>query len=96
MSRRNSIGTGELRQNLSVYLRRAEAGETLEVTQRGRAVAVLGPLPERARLLDRLVANGQARRATRRPESLRVPAAPAKRLTMPASEALARLRAGGR
>lgn len=34
----------ELRQNLSVYLRRVRRGETLEVTERGRLVAVLGPI----------------------------------------------------
>ena len=96
MSGRQAIGVRELRQNLSVYLRRVEAGETLEVTERGRPVAVLGPLPERARLLDRLVADGLARRATRRPDSLRVPAQPRKPLTMSASEALARLRADER
>ena len=96
MSRRNSIGTGELRQNLSVYLRRAEAGETLEVTRRGRPVAVLGPLPERVRLLDRLVVDGLARRATRRPDSLRVPAPRRQPLSLSPSEALASLRADER
>lgn len=38
------VGVRELRQNLSVYLRRVEAGETLEVTDHGRPVASLGPL----------------------------------------------------
>ncbi len=46
----------ELRQNLSVYLRRVERGETLAVTRRGEPVAVLAPLPERRSALDRLVA----------------------------------------
>ena len=35
----------ELRQNLSVWLRRVEEGATFRVTDRGRPVAVLGPLP---------------------------------------------------
>ena len=96
MSARKSVGVRELRQNLSVYLRQVEAGETLEVTERGRPVAVLGPLPERARLLDRLAADGQARRAVRAAGSLRVPVPPRKPLTMTASEALARLRADER
>jgi prevent-host-death family protein len=39
------VGIRELRQNLSVYLRRIAAGETLEVTERGRPVALLTPLP---------------------------------------------------
>lgn len=40
------VGVRELRQNLSVYLRRVEAGETLTVTDRRRPVAVLAPLPD--------------------------------------------------
>ena len=45
-SKRERVGVRELRQNLSVYLRRVAAGETLEVTERKRAVAILVPLPE--------------------------------------------------
>lgn len=37
------IGVRELRQNASRYLARVAAGETLEVTQRGRLVARLVP-----------------------------------------------------
>lgn len=48
------VGVRELRQNLSVYLRRVQAGETLEVTERGRPVAILAPPPESASILDRL------------------------------------------
>jgi prevent-host-death family protein len=55
------VGVRELRQNLSVYLRRIEAGETLEVTEHGRPVARLTPLPpQRMSALDRLVAEGRA------------------------------------
>jgi len=39
----------ELKQKLSEYLDRAERGEVLRVTDRGRPKAVLGPLPGRAR-----------------------------------------------
>jgi len=60
----------ELRQNLSVYLARVIAGETLEVTSRGRPVAVLAPLPEPATLAGRLVASGRATPASRRPRDL--------------------------
>jgi prevent-host-death family protein len=49
----------ELRQNLSVYLRRVEHGETLSVTRRGERVAVLAPLPGRGRAVDRLAAEGR-------------------------------------
>jgi len=38
------VGVRELRQNLSVYLRRVRRGEALEVTERGTPVAVLKPL----------------------------------------------------
>jgi prevent-host-death family protein len=39
------IGVRELRQNASEWLRRAHAGERIEVTNRGLVVAVLGPPP---------------------------------------------------
>jgi prevent-host-death family protein len=38
------IGVRELRQNASRYLARVAGGETLEVTDRGRPVALLVPL----------------------------------------------------
>ena len=38
------VGVRELRQNLSVYLRRVRRGEKLEVTERGRPVAILQPI----------------------------------------------------
>ena len=59
----NRVGVRELRQNLSKYLRRVVAGETLEVTERGRPVAVLSPLPEKATAIDRLAALGRLKRA---------------------------------
>lgn len=40
------VGVRELRQNLSVYLRRVRRGEALEVTERGQPVALLTPLGE--------------------------------------------------
>jgi len=60
------VGVRELRQNLSVYLRRVKAGETLEVTERGETVARLSPTPSRALSpLDRLIAEGRASPPTR-------------------------------
>lgn len=44
------IGVRELRQNASHWLRRAYAGERIEVTRRGEVVAVLGPPPPRSAL----------------------------------------------
>lgn len=59
------VSVRELRQNLSVYLRRVEEGETLDVTRRGEHVAVLAPRPDRMSPIDRLVVERGARRATR-------------------------------
>ena len=55
------VGIRELRQNLSVYLRRVQAGETLEVTEHGQPVARLTPTPEvDISPLQRLIAEGRA------------------------------------
>jgi prevent-host-death family protein len=55
------VGVRELRQNLSVYLRRVKEGVTLEVTEHGRPVARLAPLPEEELdLVDRWIAEGKA------------------------------------
>ena len=58
------VGVRELRQNLSVHLTRVIRGETLEVTDRGHAVAVLAPLPPTESVLDRLDQEGRLIRAT--------------------------------
>lgn len=62
-----TVGVAELRQNLSVYLRRVGNGERLLVTDRNRPVAELGPVPDTGPDLDRLIAEGrisQPRRST--------------------------------
>lgn len=64
------VGVRELRQNLSIYLDRVVAGESLEVTDRGRVVAMLVPLRAQATLVDRLIASGRATPATRRLEDV--------------------------
>jgi antitoxin (DNA-binding transcriptional repressor) of toxin-antitoxin stability system len=58
--RKRMVAVRALRQNLSVYLRRVEAGEAFQVTARGRAIAQLTPLPEPSTALERLVASGRA------------------------------------
>lgn len=59
------VGVRELRQNLSVYLDRVKAGETLEVTEHGQPVARLAPNPPKPRsILDQLIAEGKATPAT--------------------------------
>jgi prevent-host-death family protein len=50
------VGVRELRQNLSVYLRRVRRGEALEVTERGQPVAVLQPIATSDDVLARLAA----------------------------------------
>lgn len=63
-----SVGVRELRQNLSVYLRRVRAGERLTVTEHNVPVAELIPLHADDDPLARLVAEGRilpARRSLR-------------------------------
>lgn len=53
------VGVRELRQNLSGWLRRVEAGETFEVTERGRPVALLVPTAGESDAIRRLAAQGR-------------------------------------
>jgi prevent-host-death family protein len=53
-----SVGVRELRQAASELLRRVAQGETIEITDRGRPVALLSPLPDTGPL-ERLRAGGQ-------------------------------------
>ena len=59
MEKVSKVGIRELRQNLSVYVRRIHRGERFEVTDRGKPVALLVPLPDGASPLERLVAEGR-------------------------------------
>ena len=60
------VGVRELRQNLSRWLRRVECGESFEVTDRGRPVAELRPLPSAAGdVIARLVREGRIVRVGR-------------------------------
>lgn len=52
------VGVRELRQRASELLRLVESGETIEITDRGRPVALLSPLPE-GTPLERLRAAGE-------------------------------------
>ena len=69
----STVGIGELRQNLSCYLKRVAAGERLLVTDRNRPVAELAPPPTGA-ALDQLIAAGRVSAPRRRglPEPLRL------------------------
>ncbi len=69
-----TVGIAELRQNLSLYLRRVARGERLVITDRNRPVAEIGPPPVSGAGLDRLIAEGRISRPLRRglPEPLRL------------------------
>lgn len=54
----SSVGVRELRQRASELLRRVADGETIQITDRGRPVALLAPLPE-ADPLERMRASGE-------------------------------------
>ncbi len=60
MKSRKPVGVRGIRQNLSLYLRRVESGETVEITTRGRLVARLTPADTGATPLERLAATGRA------------------------------------
>lgn len=89
-----TIGVRELRQNASRWLKRVQAGESFEVTDRGRGVAMLVPIPEQGGL-EALIASGRARRGTGSLSDLG-PALPLPPGAAPPSEALERLRSDER
>jgi prevent-host-death family protein len=80
----DSVGIRELKQNASAVVARTARGESLTVTDRGRPVAVLSPLPT-SRLAG-LVAAGLARPATGDLGDLAPPSGP---VTTALSQALA-------
>jgi prevent-host-death family protein len=53
------IGIRELRQNASRYLARVKAGETLEITERGKLIALVSPPSSEQTALERLIAQGK-------------------------------------
>jgi prevent-host-death family protein len=85
-----SVGVRALRQRASELLRLVEQGETVEITDRGRPVALLTPLPEGSPL-DRLRAAGEVESASEDPNDLPEPLVLATEAES-ASSALQRLR----
>lgn len=70
------VGVRELRQNLSVYLDRVKAGETLEVTEHGQPVAQLGPrLAKPVSIIDQMIAEGRITPATFDHRKIKLPPA---------------------
>jgi prevent-host-death family protein len=88
------IGVRELRQHASRWLRRVAAGESFEVTDRGRPVALLVPVPSGAGL-EALVEAGRARPGSGRLDNLGPALPPRPGAPLP-SEVLERLRADER
>lgn len=85
-----TVGVRELRQRASELLRRVEAGETIEITDRGRPVALLSPMPE-CGPYERMLASGEIERATLDFDDLPEPVRPEAGVELP-SVTLARLR----
>lgn len=87
-----SIGIRELRQHASRYLRLVEErGEPIEITDRGRPVALLTPVPSGSRV-EELRASGRMRPARGSWRDLGPPLEPVPGVPLP-SEALAAMRA---
>lgn len=86
-----AIGIRELRQRASRYLREVERGETIEVTDRGRPVARLVPVP-RSSGIDELAASGRLTAAVGDALELGSPLAPTAGQALP-SKTLADARA---
>lgn len=85
-----TTGIRELRQRASELLRRVESGETIEITDRGRPVAVLAPLPDQSPF-DRLRATGDLEPARSDLDDLAAPLPLSPGLEAP-SQVLERLR----
>ena len=64
MSHMTSVGVRALQQNASSVISRVEAGETIDITDRGRLVARMVPIRSGSRIQELLDA-GRLRRATR-------------------------------
>jgi antitoxin (DNA-binding transcriptional repressor) of toxin-antitoxin stability system len=69
------IGVRELRQHATRHLARVKAGETVEVTERGRLIALLVPPGPSMTARERLIGSGQLVPAAR-PFQLPEPVAP--------------------
>lgn len=85
-----SVGVRELRQRASELIRLVERGEVVEITDRGRPVAMLGPVPSGSPL-EQMRAGGEIEPAVDELDDLPEPVALAPGVESP-SNALARMR----
>jgi prevent-host-death family protein len=67
----SKVGIRALKQNASAVVAQAATGETITITDRGRAVAQLTPIPSSR--LEELIAAGHARRPRRDIATLQAP-----------------------
>ncbi len=88
-----SVGIRELRQQASALLRLVEDGATVEITDRGRPVALLTPIPD-VSPLERLRAAGEVIPATASFEDLPEPVKPTPGVPLP-SEIISQMRDDG-
>ena len=80
-----TIGVRELRQQASRYLREVERGGAIEVTDRGRPIARLVPIPRSSRV-EALLATGEISPAAGDPLALGDPLEPLKGVPLPSVE----------
>lgn len=78
------VGVRELKRRLSDYVEQASRGEVIHVTNRGRPMAILAPLPGRGRL-ERGIAEGWIRPGNDEPPEV---AGPRYRPRRPTAEVL--------
>lgn len=80
-----SIGIREFRRQASRYLREVERGDSIEVTDRGRPVARLVPLPRSSRA-NTLLATGRLSRSVGDLLALGAPLEPRRGVPLPSVE----------
>lgn len=90
----DGVGVRELRQRASELLRRVEAGERIQINDRGRPVAVLAPIPDDGPI-EQLRATGDLVSSRREFDDLPEPLDPGNVDELP-SQVLSRLRANER
>lgn len=91
----NRVGVRELKQNASAVLERVRNGQSVEVTDRGRPIALIVPIPGPEDEIGRLIAEGLATPANGNLSDLPAPIRLPQGRLLP-SEALAELRADDR
>jgi prevent-host-death family protein len=85
-----AVGIRELKQNASAVLARVKLGESVEVTDRGRPVALIVPVPKPG-VVERLIAEGKATPAKGNLSELAPPRRPRPGRPLP-SQVLAEMR----